>query len=129
MFEFVNNLVLSNIDRFETMFTFLLIVVVGSPFISFNGGIPRIGKKIINKEKSLIVLLSVTFLTLYIIGPLVGVLAHTYILKYVDYTLSTLFILGSLALWEWSKKMRWHYNYYYTPAFVFGIILFLIEYL
>ena len=50
MIDLLNNIVISNIDKFTTIITALLLLVVGTPLISFKGGIPRIGKLITNKQ-------------------------------------------------------------------------------
>ena len=129
MIDLLNNIVISNIDKFTTIITALLLLVVGTPLISFKGGIPRIGKLITNKQTSVVVIILIFIITLFVLGPLTEIFVNSLIVHFVDYTIPTLIVLAGLAFWEWDKKMRWNYEFYWFPLLIIGLLLFVVEFI
>ncbi len=127
MFNFINNFILNNAITFAGIITVLLLIVIGTPLISFKGGIPRVAGKIIKKGKSIVVAILVTLITFFVISPLLALLFKVLIEKFVDFTIPVLVILSGLTLWEWDKKMRWDYKWYWIPFLLVGILLLILE--
>ena len=127
MFNFINNFILNNAGTFAGIITALFLIVIGTPLISFKGGIPRIGGKIINKGKSIVIAILVAIVIFFVISPLLALLFKFLIKIFVDFTIPVLIILSGLALWEWDKKMRWDYKWYWIPFLLVGILLLILE--
>jgi len=127
MFSFINNYVVSNAGTFAGMITALFLIVIGTPLISFKGGIPRIVGVIINKGKSILLAILLAIVTFFVISPLLVLLFKFLIKTFVDFTIPILITLSGLALWEWDKKMRWDYKWYWIPFLLVGILLIVLE--
>lgn len=127
MFNIINEFILNNIVRLSEVVGSMLLVVIGTPLISFKGGIPRIAGQIANKPKSLILFIFLGVITFFVIAPLTFLFIQQFIKRYVDYTIPVFIILSSLVIWEWDHKMRWDYKTYWIPGIVIGIILLVLE--
>ena len=127
MFNFVNNYIVTNVGTFAGMITALFLIVIGTPLISFKGGIPRIAGVIINKGKSILTAILLAIVTFFVISPLLVLLFKFLIKSFVDFTIPILITLSGLALWEWDRKMRWDYKWYWRPFLAFGILLIILE--
>lgn len=127
MFNFINNFVLNNAGTFVGIVTALFLIVIGTPLISFKGGIPRIAGKIIRKGKSLVIAILVAIVIFFVISPLLALLFKFLIKTFVDFTIPVLIILSGFALGEWDRKMLWNYKWYWIPVLLFGVLLFILE--
>lgn len=127
MFNFVNNFVISNAGTFAGMITALFLIVIGTPLISFKGGIPRIAGIIINKGKSIVIAILIAIVTFFVIAPLLTLFFKYLIKALVDFTIPILVVLSGLALGEWDKKMRWDYKWYWIPFLLVGVLLIILE--
>lgn len=127
MFNFINNFILNNVGTFAGIITALFLIVIGTPLISFKGGIPRIAGKIIKKGKSIVLAILLAIVIFFVISPLLALLFKFLIKTFVDFTIPVLIILSGLVLGEWDKKMRWDYKWYWIPFLIIGILLFILE--
>ena len=123
MFNFVNNFIVSNAGTFAGMITTLFLIIIGTPLISFKGGIPRIAGIIIKKGKSIVIAILIAIVTFFVIAPLLNLFFKYLIKNLVDFTIPALVVLSGLALGEWDKKMRWDYKRYWIPFIIIGILL------
>ena len=127
MFNFINQWVINNVSSFSGMYTTLFLIIIGTPLISFKGGIPRIGKVIIKKGKSIIVAIFLAIITFFVISPLLNLLFKYLIKTFVDFTIPVLIVFSGLTLLEWDRKMRWDYKWYWIPILLIGVLLIVLE--
>ena len=99
MIELINNFVINNVDFFAESMTLLFLIVLGTPLISFKGGIPRIAGEIINKPKSLVIMVVIGLVSWKVIFPLTNILFKLLIETFVDYKISIAITLSGFALW------------------------------
>jgi len=123
----LDTFILNHIDGFAQAMAILLLIVIGTPFISFKGGIPRLGGTILGKNKGIIVFIILGFATYLIFEPGLKWIVSKLIELFVEFTISILIILFGLAILEWNSKMRWDYKWYGVVPLILGIILFIIE--
>src|SRR3989338_4664577 len=123
MFNFINQWIINNVSSFSGMCTALFLIIIGTPLISFKGGIPRIGGVIIDKGKSIVVAILLTVITFFVISPLLNLFFKYLINRFVDFTIPALIVFCGLTLWEWDKKMRWDYKWYWIPILLIGVLL------
>lgn len=129
MFSIINNFVISNAGYFATALGAMLLFVIGTPFFSTKGGIPRLFGKILNKKKALLIVILIAAITLFIIGPLIAK-GFVYIVhSFTDYVFPTLIVLGAIAIKEWESKMRWKFTVYWLTPLIFGGLWIILEFL
>ncbi|MBT3304400.1 hypothetical protein HN592_03425 [Candidatus Woesearchaeota archaeon] len=127
MLNFINELIINNVDTFAVMCTTLFLIIIGTPLISFKGGIPRIAGVIIRKGKSIAVAVLLAIIIFFVIAPLLNLLFRSLIKAFVDFTIPVLIVFAGLTLWEWDKKMRWDYKWYWIPVLLVGILFVILE--
>jgi len=127
MFNFINQWIISNVASFSGMCTALFMIIIGTPLISFKGGIPRIAGVIINKGKSIVVAILLAIITFFVISPLLNLLFKYLIKTFVDFTIPVLIVFSGLTLWEWDRKMRWDYKWYWITILLVGMLLIILE--
>lgn len=127
MFEFINYFVVREIDLFTRVIAFLILFTVGYIYISFKGGIPRIGNQIINKGQSFIVAVVIVLVSLFVVEPIVERILNYLITTYIDLAIPSALIIGGIAVREFDKRMRWDYKYYWIIPLTIGFIWFILE--
>ena len=127
MFSFINSLILKWVGFIAQVHSVLFLIVIGTPLISFEGGIPRIAGVIIKKFLSVFVAILLGLSIVFVFPPLLNTLFEFLIKQFVDFTIPSLIILAGLAMWVWDRKMRWDYKWYWIPLLVVGLLLIILE--
>jgi hypothetical protein len=127
MFEVLNDFILLNLNIFTRLGAALILLTLGSIFISFEGGIPRVAEKIVSKPKSIFIAAIGGFLILVVIEPLLELFLAFLFSKFLGFVIPFLIILSGITLREWNKQMRWDYKWYWIITILVGIFYLILE--
>lgn len=106
----------------------LIIYIIGDWIIQTKGGIPIYNGKIVNKEKSIILIIISGLILLFIIPSFLESIFTPLIILYTAYIPSLIILLSGIALLIFDKRMRWNYKSYGIFLIIMGILLFILQY-
>lgn len=127
MFNIINNFILTNIETFAKIIAGMLVVIIGLPFVSFKGGIPRFAGVILDKGKAILGLLIGFLFTFFVIIPFSELLVKIFLQNLIDFTIPLLFLAIGIFIMEWDLRMRWKFHWYWIPFMVLGALLMMLE--
>ena len=110
MFNIINNFILTNIETFAKIIAGMLVVIIGLPFVSFKGGIPRFAGVILDKGKAILGLLIGFLFTFFVIIPFSELLVKIFLQNLIDFTIPLLFLAIGIFIMEWDLRMRWKFH-------------------
>ena len=128
MLEFLNDTIINNQEFIAKITSALLLIIIGTPFVSFKGGIPRFRGIIVNKRLSLILLAILGLVILFVFDPLTNFIVRELIVKYTGLTIPVSILLGGIALFEFDQRMMWKYKFYWLPILAAGFIWLSLEF-
>ena len=127
MAEFINTILKQNISVIVRLIVTLILILLGTLFLSTKGGTPKIAGKKIGKKAFLIWLVIIGILLLYIIGPFLERFVESNLLRFIDSVIPIILILAGIALKKMNKKMRADYNKYAYFLIFVGVLFILLE--
>jgi hypothetical protein len=128
MLELLDHLIIASTNNFITLFSALLAILIGTPFLSQKGGIPRVFKKFVSKPQFLLIVVVVGLILLFIIYPIISSILTNFIINFTEFTIPVLILLSGMVIFVWDKTMVWNFRLYWFILLIIGVLLTVLEY-